>query len=479
VSRPIAAKSAPSPFHTRDPEFLPAALEILVSPPSPIAMWLMALISCTVLSGVAWSYFGWLDIVAVASGKIQLSGRSKVVQPLDPGRVVVIRVENGSRVAAGDVLLELDPTETAADRETQARDLESASAEVARRKAAVAAARDRSFKSDTIRFPMEIDQAVQRREQTALGADLAQLKSSLDSLSAQIDEKGASKDRLKASIAARERLIALHRERVSMRENIETAGAGSRALVIEAMQQLESQITTDVGERGQLIETDAAIRSLQSKLEQTVTQFVAEQIQKLVEAERKHDRLEQELIKAKSKSDRTVLRAPLAGTVQQLAVTTVGQVVTTGQSLMTIVPLDGPIEVEAMIANKDIGFVKMGQQAVVKIEAFPFTRYGIMAAEVIKVSRDAVDDREATALTDAATAARPLPGAAGATSRAQSLVFPTTLKLARRSILIDGEEIPLTPGMAVTVEIKTGERRAIDYILSPLGQMFAQSAHER
>jgi hemolysin D len=481
----VAARSAPraarrtatlvgSPFATRDPEFLPAALEILVAPPSPVAMWLMALISFTVLSALAWSYFGWLDIHAVAAGKIQPSGHSKIVQPLDPGKVVAIHVENGARVAAGDVLLELDPTETAADRDTQARELESTSAEAARRRAAVASAEAGTFQHGTIEFAASIGPSVREREQSALGADLAQLSSNLDSLRAQIDEKIATKDRLKASIAARERLIALYRERVAMRENIETAGAGSRALVIEALQQLESQITTDVGERGQLTEADAAIRSLQRKLEQSVSQFVAEQIQKRVEAERKRDRLEQELIKAKSRSDHTLLRAPLDGTIQQLAVTTVGQVVTTGQSLMTIVPIEAPLEVEAMIANRDIGFVKTGQRAVVKVEAFPFTRYGVIEAEVVKVSRDAVDDRDAAAMTDAPATSR-VPTA----SRPQNLFYAATLRLTHRNMTIDGEQVPLAPGMAVTVEIKTGERRALDYILSPVREMVLQSAHER
>jgi hemolysin D len=470
--------AAPSQLRTRDPEFLPAALEILVTPASPIAMWLMALISFTVVAGLAWSYFGWLDIHAVAAGKIQPSGRSKVVQPLEPGRVVVIRVENGSRVETGDVLLELDPTETAADREAQARDLESARAEAARRQAGVAAAETALLTALPIAFVGQVGDAVRRREEAALAADLAQLKSNLGSLQAQIAEKEATKERLKASIAARERLIKLSRERVGMREEIETRGAGSRALVIEALQQLETQITTDVGERGQLGETDAAIVSLQRKLDQTLTQFIAEQVQKLVEIERKRDRVEQELIKATSKSDRTVLKAPIAGTVQQLNVTTVGQVVTTRQALLTIVPLEGQIEVEAMIANKDIGFVKAGQRAVVKVEAFPFTRYGVIDAEVLKVSRDAVDDREAVSMTDAATSARP-EAVANTAARTQALVFPATLRLARHRILVDGEQVPLSPGMAVAVEIKTGKRRAIDYILSPLREMVAQSAHER
>ena len=477
-ARPPAARPA-APGRPADPEFLPAALEILLTPPSPVARSLLLSICALFLFALGWSYLGWMDIHAVAPGKVQPSGRSKVVQPLEPGKVVAIHVENGSRVKAGDVLLELDPTETAADREAQARDLEAASAEAARRKVAIAAAGAAGHKPGTIEFPEAIAAAIRQREQSVLVAELNQLASTIASLKGQLAEKAATKQRLIATIAAREKLIALAKERVAMREEIDAKGAGSRAQTIEALQQYESQITTDAGDRGQVIETDAAMASLERKIDETVSQFIAEQSQKLAEIERKRDRLVQELIKAQWKTDRTQLKAPIAGTVQQLAVTTLGQVVSSGQSLLTLVPRDAPIEVEVMIANKDIGFVEAGQPAVVKIEAFPFTRYGTIAGEVAKVSRDAVDERDATTLSDAATAARPQSAAAAQPPRTQNLVFPATIRLAQRAIDIDGKEVPLTPGMAVTVEIKTGQRRAIDYLLSPLREIADQAARER
>jgi hemolysin D len=344
-----------------DREFLPAAIEILVTPPSPVARSLLLAICTLFVSALAWSYFGWIDIHAVAQGKIQPSGRSKVVQPLEAGRVVGINVENGSRVNAGDLLLELDRTETSADREAQARDLGAARAEAARRKAAITAALTETFAPQPIKFTDDIEQSIRQREANVMIADLAQLRSSVMSLKAQLAEKLATKERLISTISARQKLIALAQERVSMREQIETRGSGSRALTIEALQQLENYVTTDAGDRGQLLETDAAVYSLTRKMEETVSQFIADQTQKLAEIERKRDRTEQELIKAQSKTDRTQLKSPIDGTVQQLSITTVGQVVTSGQSLLTVVPLEGPIEVEAMIANKDIGFVEPGQ----------------------------------------------------------------------------------------------------------------------
>jgi len=382
-------------------------------------------------------------------------------------------------VSALDRRRVLHTADTSADREAQARDWEAASAETARRRAAIVAARSEAIPAGRIAFPAGLGEAVRRREENVLTADLAQLRSSIASLKAQLAEKAATKDRLVSTIAAREKLIALAKERVAMREEMDSKGAGSRALIIEALQTYETQITTDVGDRGQLIETDAAMRSLDRKIEEAVTQFVADQSQKLAEAERKQDRLVQELIKAQSKTDRTQLKAPIAGTVQQLAVSSLGQVVASGQSLLTVVPLDGPIEVEALIANQDIGFVAPGQPAVVKVEAFPFTRYGTIDAEVARVSRDAVDERDATNLSDAANAAKVQSGSSGQPSKTQNLVFPATLRLAQRSIEIDGKEVALTPGMAVTVEIKTGQRRAIDYLLSPLREVATRAGRER
>jgi hemolysin D len=462
-----------------DREFLPAALEIVTTPPSPIAISLLLSICALFFCALAWSYFGWIDIYAVAPGKIQPSGRSKVVQPLEAGKVVAIHVDNGSRVRAGDVLLDLDPTESAAEREAQAGDFEAASAEASRRRAEIAAARTEALQPAPVEFAAQVAEPTRRREEGVLVADLADLRSMIASLKAQLAEKIATKSRLVATIAAREKLIELTKERVGMREKLQTTGAGSRAQTIDALEQYENQITSDTGDRGQLIEIDAAMLSLNRKIDQAVSQFIADQSQKLAEIERKRDHSEQELVKAQSKANLTTLKAPIDGTIQQLAVTTVGQVVESGQALLTVVPLDAPLEIEATIANRDVGFVEVGQPAVVKVDAFPFTRYGTIEGSVAKVSRDAVDERDATDLSDSANAARPRGASPSSQAGTQNLVFPATISLKERSIRVDGKDIALTPGLAVTVEVKTGRRRAIDYLLSPLSELASQAARER
>jgi membrane fusion protein, hemolysin D len=157
----------------------------------------------------------------------------------------------------------------------------------------------------------------------------------------------------------------------------------------------------------------------------------------------------------------------------------VGQVVTSGQALLTIVPPDTPLEIEAMILNKDIGFVRTGQPAIVKIDAFPFTRYGTLDGTVVKISSDAVDLRNAPNLSEAAATVRPQGAPSNSPGSAPEMAFPATVALARRTIEIDGTQVKLSPGMTVSVEIQTGRRRIIDYILSPLREMTSKAARER
>jgi len=462
-----------------DREFLPAALEILETPPSPVAVSLIWLIFAIFAVALAWSYFGQVEIYATASGKIQPSGRSKVVQPLEPGRVVATLVENGRVVHEGDILLKLDPTETAADEEAAERDLESTNAEVARRRVAITAAKLDPIETSPIQFSTSLSSQFRRREESVLAADLAELAATLGGLKSQMAQQQASVRRLTDSIAQRERVIAVTKERVEMKDFLDKKGVGARLQVIDATERYESERATQVDEQGQLLEAKAAFEATEKKLTETVTHFAADQTQKLLEAERKTDRLAQELIKARSKNARTLVKAPISGVVQQLAITTLGQVVTSGQALMTIVPLDAKLEIEALILNKDIGFVRVGQPAVVKLEAFPFGRYGTLAGTVSNVSSDAIDMRNAPNLSEAAATVRPQGAPSGSSANGPELVFPATIALSSRTIDVGGSEAILSPGMTATVEIATGKRRIIDFVLSPLREVVSKTGHER
>jgi hemolysin D len=172
------------------------------------------------------------------------------------------------------------------------------------------------------------------------------------------------------------------------------------------------------------------------------------------------------------------IRSPISGTVLGLTVTTRHQVLTSGEELMRIVPDGAALEIECYAQNKDIGFVKKGQKAIVKIEAFPFTRFGVLDATVTRVAHDAIPEPDASAMEG--NPARPVKNSYfGGGQRTQNLVFPVTLRADQAFMAVDGEEIPLTPGMGVTVEIKTGKRRILEYLFSPLIEVASRAMKER
>ncbi len=185
------------------------------------------------------------------------------------------------------------------------------------------------------------------------------------------------------------------------------------------------------------------------------------------------------LVKAQVSLTAKTLRAPIAGTVQELAVHTVGGVVTPAQPLMIVVPNGGGLVVEAMVNNRDVGFVHVGQTARVKIDTFNFTRYGLIDGKVIGLSHDTVNQGahdESRKDSDNKTS-----DSSSNTSQSQSSepAYVARIRLARNWMETETGRVNLGPGMAVTAEIQTGRRRIIDYLLSPLQGEVKDSMHER
>lgn len=168
--------------------------------------------------------------------------------------------------------------------------------------------------------------------------------------------------------------------------------------------------------------------------------------------------LSKELAKAQTRATQQSLTAPIDGVVQQLAVYTVGGVVTPAQQLMVVAPEEGHLEIEAYVENKDIGFVNEAQEAEIKIESFPFTHYGTIPGKVLSLSKDAVPVE------------KPVKG----------FFYSARVSVDQPIIRVDnGKDVRLSPGMNVSVEIKTGQRRVIEYFLSPLMQALNDSVRER
>jgi hemolysin D len=462
-----------------DREFLAPALEILETPPSPVHVAFLWTICAFVLAALVWAYLGRVDIVAAAQGKFQPTGRVKVVEPLETGRVEDIRVANGSLVKAGDVLIELDRASAEADVEGARAELSSTRAEILRRKAALVAAQAHTFDSPPrIDWPDGVAPGLREREEQVLAADLGQLAATQASFAAEGAQKTAERDKLGETIATQRNLVATLKERVDMRTKLVEEKAGAKAAVIDATETLQYQITQQAKQEQELASLSAGLEVISRDADKALQAFVADDAEKLDDAERRVEDVEQRFAKAQAELDRLTLRAPIAGRVQSSIITNVGQVVASGQEVMRIVPEDSGLEIEAYVRNRDIGFVSVGQEAAVKVESFPYTRYGAIHAHVVRIAKDAIPEPDAQAIEGDPARVSAAAGFAGG-ERTQNLVFPVVLKPDAATITVDGVAEPLTSGMAVTVELKTGHRRMLEYLFSPLVEVASKAMRER
>ncbi|MGY5810054.1 HlyD family type I secretion periplasmic adaptor subunit [Rhizobium sp. LEGMi198b] len=466
--------------HRPDNAFLPAALEIIETPASPVQMMLIVMICLFTGAALAFGYFGQIDIFAIATGKIRPAGQVKVIQPLETGRIRSMNVANGSRVRASDVLVQLDATAAIADVDALSASLASCRAEILRRNAAIVAAESEDIHLlPVVAWPKDIPDVIRIREDRVLQDDLRNLRAEVQSLQSQKMERLAELEKLQATTQAEAELIQTLQERVDMHNTLIASNTGTKATLIDALQSLQDEKATFASDHGQLNQIVASLDTIETEKAKTREAFISDNAQKLADAERQADDKTQQLVKAQATIEHMTLTSPIDGVVQALSVTTVGQVVTTGQQLMRIVPDNAPLEIEAYAENKDIGFLREGQEAIIKIESFPFTRYGTIKGTVNRVARDSIPSSDAqisendpTQLAKSSTSITPI-------GQTQNLVYPVIVAPSRNSISADGQQVPLTPGMTVTVEIKTGKRRLLEYLFSPLVEVESEAMRER
>jgi hemolysin D len=424
--------------------FLPGALSLQATPVHPAprrAMWvIVALFVCA----LAWSILGEVDIVAVAPGRIVVSDSTKLIQPLDSGVVKAIRVQDGDHVAQGQVLVELDATSASADARSNEEQLRAQQSEARRSEALLSGLRTGAAPLST----KPEDTELLRTEWSDIAAKQAKLDAELQRRRAELSTAQEVLAKLQATVP-----LARQREAdfKALADQGYVAGHAGQDKTRERIE-LERDLATQLA---RVKEAEAA----EAETRQEKASYLAETQRtlsdRLAQAKLKAAALEQEAAKSEHREKLTQLRAPVSGTVQQLAIHTPGGVVTAAQQLMVIVPDEAQVTAEVAIDNKDIGFVRAGQHAEVKLETFSYTRYGTVPARVQWVTADAVNDEKRGAL------------------------FPATLTLMRPTIDVDGKSIRLGPGMNVTAEIKTGRRRVIDYLLDPLKQHASESIRER
>ena len=424
-------------------------------------------------AALAWAWLGSIDIVASATGKIVPSGRTKVIQPFETGVVRSIQVQDGQAVKAGDLLIELDPTVNAAERDHLRNDVLAEQLNIARLRAALA---DGDDPVADFTPPADADAALISAQRQLLLNQVTEHRAKIAALVRQQAQKDAEQATTAATIHKLETLIPAIQPRVEIRKTLMERELGSKLTYYETLQLLLEQQEELSVQKSRLQEAVAAVAAIRETRGQAEAEYRHALSDELAKAEQKASGLAQDLIKAEQKTRLQLLTAPVDGVVQQLAIHTVGGVVTPAQSLLVIVPSDSRLEIEALVSNRDIGFVRPDQEAEIKVDTFNFTRYGLLHGRVLSVSQDAiVRDRQQDRSNDRGPATQD----DSSEPKGQELNYSARISLDRTQMQIDERMVNLSPGMAVTVEIKTGSRTILSYLLSPLLRYRQDSLRER
>ncbi|MFT3810506.1 MAG: HlyD family type I secretion periplasmic adaptor subunit [Micropepsaceae bacterium] len=437
-------------------EFLPAALEILETPPRPLGRLVLWTIVVAAATAIAWSILSHVEIVAVAEGRIVPRERLQLVEAPDPGVVRRILVQEGEQVKAGQALVELDPAVAGAEAVATRTEYETALLTKARA-AAMLAYIDRKDPASTSRLvaPDGVDEDAAAAAAEVVKARIQSYEARLAGLSERAAAAASTKRMVEAELAKLRGILPLIREQVVSRRGLVAKGLSPRLPLLQLEERLV-EIQGQIEVRSADIErANAEISALSNEQIEVRETFRADAAAELSEAEGVLNTRVAAVARAKQREGFQLLAAPVDGTVHEIAVTTVGEVVEAGDPIVTVVPVGEDFIVEATVLNKDRGFVRSGDPVRLKVEAFPFTRYGYIEGTIEHLSPDAISDEK------------------------KGLVYPARIRPASTNLDLEGRTMPIAPGMSVQVEIVTGERRVIDYILSPIAKATHEAGRER
>jgi len=424
-------------------EFLPAAEEIVETPATPLGALVVWLVTLLLMVALAWSYFGRIDIVAVANGKISTEGSNKIIQPAISGVVTSINVHEGQRIKKGETLLALDRTTAEKDVATANQSLNTARVERdILRRLAVGGNTDEIINNADL--PDETKAMLRQfaSSQTALSAARQQaVNGTISNYQHQLQFNQQAKKQLETNAQN------LKNRKAEIEKQLPNANPVDKLRLQNELSNIDQRITSAdsavLGQNQQLLQSQSALTQAQNQSQTQTAETNSAFNNQIITAEKRIIELENNLVKAKQILAQTTITAHVDGTVLSLTVKTIGGVVNAGQQLAQIVPEKAPLYVDAALDNQDVGFVKPGQRVVVKVATYPFQRYGYLEGTVENISPDAIQDDK------------------------KGLIYKAKIKL-NDDKSSKQNQLKLLPGMSVSAEITTGQRRIIEFFLDPL-----------
>lgn len=434
---------------SEDKEFLPPAVEILETPPSPMGRMLVWAIGGLFLLVIAWAFIGEIDEVVVARGKVIPIGYTKVLQAEDKGIVKRILVQEGQHVKEGELLMELDRTMSESDLNALKKEIAYYDINIRR---IMAELENRPFVPGT---DGEIDSRDYVQQMSLYNSRQSEKKARMEFYDAQIRQKEDSVRVAESSLEKYRKLLEIAREREKNLEEIVKEGAISRYTYLEYKGkriELEQNVSMNMS---QLSAAQADASAARQQKAQYLAEWNRQLQEELITSRKQYNTLKESERKAELKNKLIEIKSPVDGAVHRLDIHTVGAVVQEAQALMQVVPEGTPMEIEAWMENKDVGFVYPGMPVEVKVDAFNFQKFGTLKGKVREISPDAIEDKE------------------------RGQLYRVMVSMEEEKLHMDNKDLQVYPGMAVSAEIKTRKKRIIDFFLEPFQTYKSEALRER
>ena len=445
-----ASEDKPARKKSDELDFLPAYLEIMERPPSNVARLFVFSIMALCVIALSWSILGKVDIIASSPGQLVIGGGSKTIQAPENGEVTAILVRDGQIVKEGDPLIKLNPTKAQAEIIRLRQQIDHSSLEVARLTALVSDDPEGNFTP-----PADADPARIELVRAYMMGEYREAQAKILTFKAQLSENEARRETTERVVRNTASLLANVTERFERFSKLADKGNYPKLQLLEIEKEMLEQKRELEEQQSSLKQLEGEARTLTAQMEQSHAEWRRTLLTRLDEQRRSLIDYEQELVKALEIGRLQTIVAPTGGRVQELAIHTIGGVVTPGLELMKVVPEEADLEAEIKLLNKDAGHVIAGQPVEVKVDSFPYTKFGTIKGEVLHKAGDSTEDEDL------------------------GLVYFSRVRLDQLFINVEGEQVPLTAGMRVTAEIKTGDRRVIDFLLDPLKEYASTALNPR
>ncbi len=435
-----------------DADFMPAVHAATRSGARPTAYLLLFIIALFFVVFLSWANVATLDEVTRGDGTVIPSSQIQVVQNLEGGIIAGISVREGEVVDKDQILIRIDQTQAAAGyRESRAKYL-SLLAAVARLKAEV--------DGTEVAFPGEVLDDVPHvaADELALFASRRSgLKTDLSILRRQEDQRRQELVELRGRLVRLKESYQLVSEELKIIEPLVADGVVSKVELLRLRREANNIKGDREATRLAIPRASSALREATGRIEERKISLRTESLQELNLRSAELAVVAETIASGKDRAFRADVRSPVHGTVKQILVTTVGGVIRPGQELVEIVPLEDTLLIEARIRPADIAFLRPGQDATVKITAYDFSIYGGLKAKVENISADTIEDEQ----------------------RKGETFYRIRLRTERAYLGTEQDPLPIIPGMTASVDILTGEKTVLDYLLKPVLKVRERALRER